>query len=103
MRLKGSVGNELSVQRGSAKARCFEKNFGVGELLYVKGDLALSFEIRGEFYNILNAPEWGGPNTTLGSVNLGSAASTGTTKDPHGIFNQANDARIGELTARINF
>jgi hypothetical protein len=63
----------------------------------------VSFEIRGEFYNILNTPEWGGPSTTLGAQNAGSAASGYSVANPLGIFNQANDARIGELTARINF
>lgn len=63
----------------------------------------VSFEIRGEFYNILNTPEWGAPSTTLGAQNAGSAASGYSTANPLGIFNQANDPRIGELTARINF
>jgi hypothetical protein len=63
----------------------------------------VSFEIRGEFYNILNTPEWGGPSTSLGSQNAGSSASGYSVTNPLGIFNQANDARIGELTARINF
>jgi hypothetical protein len=63
----------------------------------------VSFEIRGEFYNILNTPEWGGPSTSLGAQNAGSSASGYTTANPMGIFNQANDPRIGELTARINF
>ena len=63
----------------------------------------VSFEIRGEFYNILNTPEWGGPSTSLGAQNAGSSASSYSTTNPLGIFTQANDARIGELTARINF
>jgi hypothetical protein len=63
----------------------------------------VSFEIRGEFYNILNTPEWGAPSTSLGAQNAGSSASGYSTTNPLGIFNQANDARIGELTARINF
>ena len=62
-----------------------------------------SFEIRGEFYNVLNTPEWGGPNTGLGAANFGSAASAPQTAFPNGFFTQANDARIGQLTARINF
>lgn len=57
----------------------------------------MSFEIRGEFFNILNTPEFGGPSTTLGAANAGSAASSS------GVLTQANDARIGQLTARINF
>jgi hypothetical protein len=62
-----------------------------------------SFEIRGEFFNVLNTPEWGGPSTSLGAANFGSAASAPQTAFPTGFFNQANDARIGQLTARINF
>jgi hypothetical protein len=62
-----------------------------------------SFEIRGEFYNVLNTPEWGGPSTSLGAANFGSAATAPQTAFPNGFFNQANDARIGQLTARINF
>ncbi len=63
----------------------------------------VTFEIRGEFYNVLNIPEWGGPSTSLGSQNAGSSASGYSITNPLGIFTQANDPRIGELTARINF
>ena len=62
-----------------------------------------SFEIRGEFFNVMNTPEWGAPNTGLGSANFGSAASAPQTAFPNGFFTQANDTRIGQLTARINF
>jgi hypothetical protein len=51
-----------------------------------------SFEIRGEFFNVFNTPNFGGPNTTLGNSSFGAVTLT-----------QANDARIGQLTARINF
>ena len=51
-----------------------------------------SFEIRGEFFNVLNTPNFGGPNTTIGNSSFGVVTLT-----------QANDARIGQLTARINF
>jgi len=51
-----------------------------------------SFEIRGEFFNILNTPNFSGPGTGIGSSTFGVVTLT-----------QANDPRIGELTARINF
>jgi hypothetical protein len=51
-----------------------------------------SFEIRGEFFNVLNTPNFGGPNTTIGNSSFGAVTLT-----------QANDARIRQLTARINF
>ena len=63
----------------------------------------VSFEIRGEFFNIMNTPEWGGPSTSLGAANAASAAGAGSLSTPLGIKTQANDARIGQLTARINF
>ncbi len=62
----------------------------------------LNFEIRGEFFNVLNTPEWGGPGG-LGSSNAGSSSSSYSVSNPTGYFVQANDARIGQLTARINF
>ncbi len=62
-----------------------------------------SFEIRGEFFNILNTPNWGGASTSLGVANSASAAGGGSLATPNGIASQANDARIGQLTARINF
>jgi hypothetical protein len=61
-----------------------------------------SFEIRGEFFNVMNTPNYGGPNTSLGSATAGSVLSY-TTAFPNGFFTQANDQRIGQLTARINF
>jgi hypothetical protein len=57
----------------------------------------VSFEIRGEFFNLLNTANFGGPSTSLGSANDGTPASAS------GVLTQANDARIGQLTARINF
>ncbi|NUQ28102.1 MAG: TonB-dependent receptor [Acidobacteriaceae bacterium] len=51
-----------------------------------------SFEIRGEFFNVFNTPNFGGPGTGLGSSTFGVVTLT-----------QANDPRIGQLTARINF
>ena len=62
----------------------------------------VNFEIRGEFFNILNTPEWGAPGG-LGSSNAGSSSSSYSTTNPTGYFVQSNDARIGQLTARVNF
>ena len=52
----------------------------------------VSLEIRGEFFNVGNRPNFGGPGTTLNSSTYGVVTLT-----------QANDPRIGQLTARINF
>ncbi|MEO6803363.1 MAG: hypothetical protein ABI197_08995 [Granulicella sp.] len=52
----------------------------------------VSFEIRGEFFNVGNRPNFGGPGTGLNSSTYGFVTLT-----------QANDARIGQLTGRINF
>ncbi len=60
------------------------KQFAIGE--------GKSFEIRGEFFNVLNTPNFGGPGTGLGSSTFGKVTLT-----------QANDPRMGQLTARINF
>lgn len=62
----------------------------------------VSFEIRGAFYNVMNTPDYGGPNTSLGAANAASVLSYSSAY-PHGFFTQANDPRIGELTARLNF
>ena len=51
----------------------------------------VNFEIRGEFFNVGNRPNFGGPGTSLN-------ASYGVVS-----LVQANDARQGQLTARINF
>ena len=63
----------------------------------------VSFEIRGEFYNVLNTPEWGGPSTSLGAQNAGNSASGYSTANPLGIFNQVNDPRIVELGLKLNW
>jgi hypothetical protein len=52
----------------------------------------MSFEIRGEFFNILNSPIFGTPSTSLGSTSFGVVSMT-----------QVNDPRYGQLTARLNF
>lgn len=53
---------------------------------------SLTFEIRGEFFNVLNTPNFGAPGTSPGSSTYGVVTLT-----------QQNDPRIGQLTARINF
>lgn len=60
------------------------KRFALGE--------GRSFEIRGEFFNVLNTPNFGGPGTGIGSSTFGVVTLT-----------QANDPRIGQLTGRLNF
>lgn len=52
----------------------------------------MTFEIRGEFFNIMNIVNFGGPNTSIGNSAFGKVTLT-----------QANDPRIGQLTARFNF
>jgi len=51
-----------------------------------------TFEIRGEFFNLLNSPIFGSPNTSIGNSAFGQVTLT-----------QANDPRYGQLTARLNF
>lgn len=60
-----------------------------------------SFEIRGEFFNVFNTPIFGTPNTSIGSSTFGSVPVTNVSGVPY--YTQANDPRIGQLTARINF
>jgi hypothetical protein len=51
-----------------------------------------TFEIRGEFFNVLNTPVFGTPNTSIGNTAFGVVSLT-----------QQNDPRYGQLTARLNF
>jgi hypothetical protein len=51
-----------------------------------------TFEIRGEFFNVLNSPIFGSPNTSIGNSAFGVVSLT-----------QSNDPRYGQLTARLNF
>lgn len=53
---------------------------------------SVTFEIRGEFFNVFNTANFGGPGTSPGSTSYGVVN-----------LNEANDARIGQLTARFNF
>ena len=62
----------------------------------------VNFEIRGEFFNVFNTPEWGAP-AGLGSSNAGSSSGGYSLTNPTGFFSQANDPRIGQVTARLNF
>ncbi len=62
----------------------------------------MTFEIRGEYFNVFNTTEFGGPGG-LGSSDAGNAAGPITPQYPNGQLYQNNDPRIGELTARFNF
>ena len=53
---------------------------------------ATTFEIRGEFFNLLNSPVFGSPNNSIGNTSFGIVS-----------LSQANDPRYGQLTARLNF
>jgi len=53
---------------------------------------ATSFEIRGEFFNIMNTPNFGGPGTSPTGSGYGVVT-----------LNQANDTRLTQITARVNF
>ena len=62
----------------------------------------VTLEIRGEYFNVFNTTEFGGPGG-LGSSDAGNAAGAITPQYPNGQLYQNNDPRIGQLTARINF
>jgi len=51
-----------------------------------------NFELRGEFFNIANTPNYGTPVNGLTSSSAGTLA-----------WSQGNDPRMGQVTARINF
>lgn len=51
-----------------------------------------TFEIRGEFFNVLNSVNYAAPETTLTDPAFGSVSLT-----------QVNDPRLGQLTVRFNF
>jgi hypothetical protein len=62
----------------------------------------MTFEIRGEYFNVFNTTEYGGPGG-LGSSDAGNAAGAISPTYPNGQLYQNNDPRIGQLTARFNF
>jgi hypothetical protein len=62
----------------------------------------VSFEIRGEFFNVGNRPNFSGPGTGLNSSTYGLVPVT-TLSNGSTVLTQANDPRYGQLTARVNF
>jgi hypothetical protein len=62
----------------------------------------MTFEIRGEYFNVFNTTEYGAPGG-LGSSDAGNAAGAISPLYPNGQLYQNNDPRIGQLTARFNF
>jgi hypothetical protein len=59
-----------------------------------------NFEIRGEFFNVLNTPNFGGPGTNPTASQSGGIYPYSYVNKNSG---QANDARLTQLTARFNF
>jgi hypothetical protein len=64
-----------------------------------------NFELRGEFFNIANTPNYGTPTTNLfatgqysGSTLISKTGGAGTLA-----WNQGNDPRMGQVTVRVNF
>lgn len=57
------------------------KNFGLGE--------RLKMQLRGECFNLFNTPQFGAPNTSLGSQNFGIVTS------------QANQPRLIQVAAKL--
>lgn len=62
-------------------------DLGIGKIIKVTE--GRFFEIRGEFFNALNTPRFGQPNTTYGAAAFGTIAS------------QANQSRHGQLGLRF--
>lgn len=104
--------NPAFIERLQYTSQTNSPNLNIRQQLYPLVDMSLfkqfviregvNFEIRGEFFNVLNTPEWGAPGA-LGSSNAGSSSGGYSSTNPTGFFSQANDPRIGQLTARINF
>ncbi len=63
----------------------------------------VSFELRGEYFDVLNTPNYSAPNTTPDAANMASRTGSGTAVDPVGQATQINDPRTGQLTVRLNF
>jgi hypothetical protein len=59
-----------------------------------------NFELRGEFFNISNTPNYGTPNTTLTTYDSGTPPAGGAGRLS---WTQGNDPRMGQVTARLNF
>ena len=53
---------------------------------------SVNFELRGEFFNVFNTPNFGAPGNSPGSSSWGFVTQT-----------QANDPRLTQLTGRLNF
>jgi outer membrane receptor protein involved in Fe transport len=52
-------------------------------------------ELRADFFNALNTPQWQNPNTSISSGTFGQITGTGTTTDPA--------ARVIQLSLRLTF
>ncbi|MGO9642839.1 MAG: TonB-dependent receptor domain-containing protein [Candidatus Acidiferrales bacterium] len=63
----------------------------------------VNVELRGEFFNVFNTDNFGGPNTTLTSGNFGLVGCRTITTACTSRLSQANDPRIGQVTFRLNF
>ena len=61
---------------------------------------AITFQLRGEFFNVFNQVNWGGPNTTASSTSTKGCPTCGFGDLP---LNEGNDPRIGQVSARIDF
>ncbi len=60
----------------------------------------VTFQLRGEFYNVFNQVNWGGPTTNASSTATKGCPTCGFGDLP---LNQANDPRIGQVSARLDF
>ena len=69
-------------------------NFTLGKTVDLYKERA-KMEIRADFFNILNHPEWQNPSTTITSPTFGQISGTGTSTDPA--------ARVIQLAARLTF
>ena len=56
------------------------------------GERRLNLELRGDFFNLLNAPEFANPNTTYGSAQFGEITTT-----------YSDSARIIQLAGKLRF
>lgn len=100
---KPAVGNYGNAGKGTWRGpNLWDVDMGLIKNFYpVPSHERLSFQFRGEFFNLLNHPQWSDPNVTVANGAFGSTRSTIGTAT--GNVGTTADSRIIQLALKMNF
>jgi hypothetical protein len=97
----GPVGFNVGSRNNLRGPGYFDMDSGLAKMFAISRDRGINLQLRGDFFNVLNHPNFATPVNPTPS---GSPPNTDITSSSFGVITSMNgSARIGQVSARIDF